>query len=118
VNRRREPARRIDAPEPGFYRLSLISGGWGVPARILHDGERWQVVIDGIATAPDPDPTKAGVDRIWTSAKRIEQHEYDYLLALKAAAEIAQPDHPCLTPRKPIDPMRLRSFLPKQRTIR
>jgi hypothetical protein len=115
VYRRSEPSRRIDAPEPGFFRLRLVPGGWPVPARILHDGEKWQAIIDGIAADPHPDPSIAGVDRIWTSGTRIEQPEYDWRLATKAAALAEQPDHPAANPRKRMDPMLLRSFMPTNR---
>jgi hypothetical protein len=99
-------ARRIDVIEPGFFRLRLVKGGWKVPARIEFDEGTWTVTIDGEARSAR-DPYAAGADYVWTSGEAIEEWQYADLLDLKLWAASAEPTHPCLQPRKRMDPMTL-----------
>ena len=101
-------SRPIADPQPGFFRLRLVRKGWAVPCSIAHDEQtgRWTTTIDGTATGAI-DPVDAGVFRVWLYGKPIEHWQYADLLALKLWATTADPDHPCLHPRRAIDPMRL-----------
>jgi hypothetical protein len=112
---------RVDQPEPGLWKLRRYSGGWPyVPARIIFEGGLWSAVIDGKeAGLPNADPAMAdGVMDIWLADKEpISAAEYNYRtsedpdarpIPLKAWARQSYPDHPCLDPRKQVDPTTLR----------
>jgi len=100
---RSESARPVWPPSTGFFRLRLAKGAWAVPARICCEDGVWCAIIDGKEFPGHADPAHAeGVERIWTSAERIEAHDYRWLLAVKEHAQAHDPDHPCLHPRKPI----------------
>jgi hypothetical protein len=90
----RAPPRRIDQPEPGMFKLRLIRRGPWVAGRISHAMGFWSASIGGEPCgARHPDPYQAdGVSRIWESATRISQAEYDALLR-----------HPSATPDLPIN---------------
>ncbi len=79
--------RRIDQPEPGFFKLRLVRKGPWVAGRISHAMGFWSASIDGVPCGQrHPDPFAAdGVSRIWESAARIEQAEYDALLGTPSA---------------------------------
>lgn len=111
---RGEPSRVISDPKPGHFKMRLCSKGWHVPCAILRDDDGvWQVIIDGTPGPRNTDPSLAGVDDVWTSAARIDEWEYIGLLDLKQWAQRASQDHPCLHPRTPISPMRLRPIQPR-----
>jgi hypothetical protein len=103
-------------PIPGCFRIRLVRGGWAVPARIEHDGALWRVTIDGTASEA-ADPVHAGAERVWHYGKAIEDWEYADLLRLKEWAAAHDPSHPCLSPRQPIDPMRLRPVQIRRRIV-
>jgi hypothetical protein len=65
--------RRIDKPEPGFFRLRLVRNGPWVGARIYTIFGMFAAEINGVKGWD--------VDRVWTSGKEITQDEYDDLLA-------------------------------------
>jgi len=116
---RSEPPRRIDAPEPGYFRVRLRARAWAVPAQIVHQDGLWWAVVNGEAHPPHPDPALAPqVMSTWTSGARIEEHEYRWLLALRDAAAHSDPDHPALHPTRRISPALLRPIIPRQRTPR
>jgi hypothetical protein len=95
MNRRHEPSRRIDQPEPGFFKLRKVKGGPFVAARIDYEAPLWSAEIDGQPCGlPDPDPAHAdGVFRIWTTAVRIDSKEYDRMREHKATAPLTDPVH-------------------------
>jgi hypothetical protein len=112
---------RVDQPEPGLWKLRLHSGCWPyVPARIIFEAGLWSAEIDGkSAGLPNSDPTMAdGVMDIWLTDKDpISAAEYNFRtsedpdlrpIPLKAWARSSYPDHPCLDPRKRVDPATLR----------
>jgi hypothetical protein len=105
--RRREAPRAIHDPQPGYFLTRLCRGGWLVPARIdrAENGD-WITVIDG-EQRQHPDPTEAGVFRVWLGGTPCEPWQYQDRLELKAWAATNDPDHPSLHPKRPIDPMRL-----------
>jgi hypothetical protein len=106
--RRSEPARRIDQPEPGFFTMRLVRGGWQVPCAIAYDEASglWTATVDGEAKS-HIDPQTAGVLLIWERGVRIEEWRFRDLEALKAWARGNDPTHPCLSPRHRINPMAL-----------
>jgi hypothetical protein len=111
-----QPARPVWPPEPGFFTLRLVRRGWAVPAQITHDGTAWCAIIDEQAYLPHKDPAWAeGVERIWTGGVRVESAHYHWLIALKRWAFASSPDHPCLFPRRPIDPAQLAPIEPSLR---
>lgn len=110
-----EGAGVVDQPEPGFFKLRLTPKGWyEVPARIILDANDggWSAEIDGESAGPaHPDPVLApGVLTIWHTRKvPITEAEYRFLCGpLKDWARAYYPEHPCLSPREPVDPRRLR----------
>lgn len=89
-----QPPRRIDVPEPGAFKLRMVRGGPWIAARISHAMGFWSASIGGEPCGcRHPDPAYAdGVSRIWESAVRIDQAEYDALLR-----------SPPITPELPIN---------------
>ncbi len=77
-----QPPRRIDQPEPGTFKLRMVRGGPWLAGRISHGMGFWSASIGGEPCGNrHPDPAYAdGVSRIWESAVRIDQAEYDALL--------------------------------------
>ena len=109
-----QPSRRIDQPQPGFFRMPLVKGGWVVPALIVYQDGLWWAVVDGLQHPPNPDPFAAPwVSRIWEGASFATETDYRWRLATKAWAIKHDPDHPCLDPEKPISRMRLRPIIPQ-----
>lgn len=82
MNRRKEPPRRVDQPEPGYFRTRQVRKGPFVAARICYDAPLWSAEIDGKPCGlPATDPAKAdGVFAIWTFGERITPVEYEKLL--------------------------------------
>jgi hypothetical protein len=107
--RRQEAARRVDQPETGFFLIRLVRGGWKVPCQIARCPETsdWIAIIDG-ETTRHPDPTEAGVMRIWLAGESVEEWVARDRDALREWAKAHDPDHPAANPRKAVDPMRLR----------
>jgi hypothetical protein len=98
-----------DTPIAGLYRARLVQGGVYVGVRIWfgppHDpvtGEqldrswRWQATANGELIP---------LDRVWPryADKRIDQAEYDYLVAMQRWGEAHAPDSPQANPRRKIN---------------
>lgn len=117
--------RRVDPanPEPGFYLISLVPGGWRVPARIITENDYIRAIVNG-SEIPEywrrddlPDQWADAIAdgrlfehqlfRILLFGERCDSVAYQHGLATKAWASAHQPDHPCLTPLKPIDKNKL-----------
>ena len=106
--------RRIDQPQPGLFRLRLTRRGWEVAARIIHhpDGT-WQAVVDGIEHPANADPFAAPwVSRVWEGGRESDEADYAWRLAVKAWAEVHDPDHPACHPTEPIKPGLLKPIIP------
>jgi hypothetical protein len=117
MTRRDQRPRNVWPPEPGWFRLRLVRGGWPVPAAIRHTIDGWFAVIDGFQHPPADDPAYAeGISDLWTYGDRIEEHEYEYLLALRAHVLTHEPDHPAANPHRAIQPALLRPILPAGHT--
>jgi hypothetical protein len=107
-------SRAVWPPQPGFFAFRLVKNGWRVPARILFDGENWIAEIDGELCDPHSDPAYAPMlSAVWHGGHKIPQRDYDWLVGLKAWARANDPDHPCLHPRRPIDPGQLQPITPR-----
>lgn len=98
-DQRRQPARRVDQPEPGYFLVRLVKGGPRVAAEITHRRGLWGALVNGeTCGAQHADWTRAaGVAAVWLG-ERIDAAEYRRVLALAA-----QPGHPNATPRRPLD---------------
>jgi len=106
--------RAVWPPEPGLFRLRLVRGGWGVPARLSVTVDGWAAEIDGTSYPADPDPARAeGVERIWTGGEIIDQHEYDWLIEMRTWALTYDRDHPAAQPLRAINPSELRPLIPR-----
>jgi hypothetical protein len=104
MTRRDEPTRRVDLPEPGWFKLRLVKGGPYVPAMITREWGQWGAIIDGQPGnifAPDP-VLATDVFRIWHSGIRIEHAEYLHMLEVSRWAKEHAPDDPAADPTKPI----------------
>lgn len=79
---RDEAPRRIDQPEPGYFRMRLVGKGPYVAARISRVFGFWSAEINGQSSGPiDFDPTRGSVFDVWTSGERIDENHYNMLLA-------------------------------------
>lgn len=67
-----QPSRRIDAPEPGFFRLRLVPRGPWVAARIYSRFGVLAAEINGAA---------ASIDTVWAWGEFITSEQYGQLLA-------------------------------------
>lgn len=114
---RHDPGQEREAwpPQPGFFTRSLTKKGWGVPARIyLWDDGAWQGELDGTLYDAHPDPGLAPyVADIWHYGFRIDETTYRHLLAMKEWAAANDRDHPCLHPRRTMDPRLLPPIMPR-----
>ena len=105
----RDQRRAIWPPEPGTFVLGLVRGAWRVPCRIVHDDDGWHAEIDGVVHPAHRDPALAYmVDAVWHGGTLVAQPDYDWFVAIKVWAQINDPSHPCLNPRKVIDPSLLK----------
>lgn len=94
MTRRNERPRRIDQPEPGYFKVRMVRKGPWVAARIGQRFGFWFAEINGTGCgATDPDPAKAdGVYRVWSTGAVITKTEFEALLR-----------KPPASPDKPID---------------
>ena len=117
----RPEKRRVDLanPVPGPYLVRLVPRGWQVAAKIMRDGDLFQVEVDGARLSDRwtldelPDlcaaATIAGalfdhpLFKIVLFGKPCDEATYRHRLAMKEYCRQHQPDHPCLSPLRPID---------------
>lgn len=100
---RDQASRRVDLPEPGLYRSRLVRGGPWVPVKITQEESGWTVAV-GVGrteTALDPWAIPWMRDR-YHFALRVDQAEFDYLMAQARWAQRHNPDHPAASPDQPI----------------
>lgn len=103
-----EPPRTPGTIAPGWYRIRLVRNGWAVPAKIEHGPHGWRCTLDGFEKPWTTDPFfDSDITKVLDYGLIIEEWEYTDLLNLKAECVIQQPDHPCLTPMRAMDPMTL-----------
>jgi hypothetical protein len=116
VERHAENQRRpVWPPCPGFFRLALVRGAWGVPCQIVHHPDLgWQAIVDEKLCQPHIDPAYAErITQVWSYGFIITQSEYDWLIAVKRHAEKEDPHHPCLHPNMPISPLHVKPLIPR-----
>lgn len=100
-----------DHPESGCYAVKLVKGGPEVAAKIWHDKrpeegvDIWWATTDGgqsAETHSDPQLNET-VQQIWLFGRKIDDLEYDFMLARAAHARQHEPNSPWANPRKPMD---------------
>lgn len=102
--RRNQPTRRVDQPEPGYFCIRLVKGGPWVAAEIRHIDGAWLALIDGVPKTPHPDPAQAeDVFRIWHYGERIPNYEHAFMVQWAAHVRVFQPDAPEANPTRPIN---------------
>ncbi len=108
-----EAPRRIDRPEPGFFKLRMRSGGVFVPAIIFlscpmdpYTGEQLDRHRCLMAAIGNDEPDFEGVDKVWMFGSLIRRSEYLYMQAVKSWAETYAPTAPEASPLEPIDHFR------------
>lgn len=83
-------SRNIGQPRPGLFKMRMIKDGPFVPAAIVYRQPRdpetsesldrsymWEAWINGELTRePSHDPMEAGVFKIWTVGREIDQDEF------------------------------------------
>jgi hypothetical protein len=112
-----QPARRVDMPEPGFFRLRYSAKHPWMAARITYgppiDPETgapqversflWCGEINGeMDPNPTPDPSEM-VMRIWLGSERITEAEYRYMTETAKWDRAYAPSSPTANPTKRID---------------
>lgn len=108
------PARRIDAPQTGYFCRQRVPMGWEVPGRICQTNDGlWYAVIDGEPLFPPrADPHDAGqVMEIWQGWQQIDEVHYRWLNATREWAALYDPTHPAVNARKPVDFRTMRPVL-------
>ena len=119
--------RRVDDPKPGYFKMRLAKGCPEVGAELKYgthpDAEDrsplWETWINGrLVRDPSPDPTAAGVWRVWLHGEEIEEHEYRYLVADREWCATHAPAAPEATPDQPvlIANMSAQQFMPRKRS--
>lgn len=105
-DRRNQAPRRVDQPEPGYFRIRLVKGGPWVAATIERDQHGvWSAIIDNQRSsgAAHTDPALAtDVFRIWHYGERITPAEHAYLVERAAYCRLHMPDAPEANPTQPI----------------
>lgn len=103
-------ARRIDRPEPGFFRMRLVRGGPWVPAVTFlpcpidpHTGEQLDRARKLMGSVNGEDPSYAVADRVWISGRPISEREFLFLLADGQWCRDHAPDLPEANPTKSIN---------------
>jgi hypothetical protein len=111
--------RKIWPPEPGFFSLRLVKDAWRVPARIICENGLWRAEVDDILHPVSDDPAQAYmVDAIWHHGIKIPEDVYQWMYQVREWAAHNCPDHPCLFPRRAIDPAKLAPIPPSLSTER
>ena len=117
--RARQPSRRIDAPEPGWFRLRLARAAPPVGARIYTRLGQLVAEING---------AEADVDAVWTSGEAISEAEYRRLIEAPPAdptkavdyramgraepgVEVARPNRPVVDLAAALEPEALGAWL-------
>jgi hypothetical protein len=115
--RARQPSRRIDAPEPGWFRLRLARAAPPVGARIYTRLGQLVAEING---------AEADVDAVWTSGEAISEAEYrglieappadptkavDYRAMGRAERDRARPNRPVVDLAAALEPEALGAWL-------
>ena len=117
--RARQPSRRIDAPEPGWFRLRLARGAPPVGARIYTRLGQLVAEING---------AEADVDAVWTSGEAVSEAEYRRLIEAPPAdptkavdyramgraepgVEVARPNRPVVDLAAALEPEALAAWL-------
>jgi hypothetical protein len=100
------PARAIDRPEPGLFRLRLRRGGPWTACKITCADGLWQAWVNDIPQGPaNADPWLVGfMERIWTGAQVIDAVEYAHLRRLHEWAIRHAQWHPAARPSEPYNP--------------
>lgn len=99
-----QPSRRIDQPEPGYFRLRLVTKGPWVPAQICCEGGQWFVVVNGAKRASSADPFQAqSLTWVWERGHIISRDDYETMLTFAQWAERHNPVHPAARPNERID---------------
>ncbi len=82
MNRRSEPPRRVDEPQPGYYRLRLVRKGPFVPAKVECSPSGWRCSIAGMSTGfPLQDPWQvADLSKVCLFGTIITKTEYDAMM--------------------------------------
>lgn len=92
-----------DTPTPGFYLVKLRRDGPWVGASISHTEDGWCCTINGHVSGPSQDPWSVdGMGKVHWGGRETTEAEVAYRLALKAHAEMHDPEHPAANPHKPI----------------
>lgn len=94
-------------PEPGFYAVRLVKKGIEVAAKIEVDGGGdciWAVQINGVGAGVTNDPALCDpLQQVWLFGRKIDEVEYNYLLARYQHYKAHEPDSPYANPEKPVD---------------
>ena len=108
--------RRIDRPQPGYFRRRLVRGGpWAYyrveygPAPDAPDrSPQWLVWCNGVEHGPlSPCPVKAGVMEIWHTCQRITEEQYILGASRCLDAQTIRPEMPEADHRRPADTKRI-----------
>lgn len=97
--------------------MRLVRGGPFVPAELRYGPSRdpetggileerswmWETWIDGkLVCDPSPDPTKAGVWRVWECATAIDEAEFRFMCADAEWCRAHAPEEPPANPRRKV----------------
>ena len=103
-------ARRVDQPQPGYYRRRMVKDGVWVPVLIFRPCpiemepetwgwiDRWPTLLAYVDGGQIVD-----ADIVWTHLRLTTKNEYEYLLKLNKHARDHEPALPQATPYKAVN---------------
>jgi hypothetical protein len=110
-------------PRSGYYILSLVPKGWGVPVHVTIENDVIQITVNGSQAVDvwsvskvDDMLAEATIDgtlfdhplfRIVLFGEPCDETTYRHRLAMREWAAAEAPWHPCLHPEQPMDPRTL-----------
>lgn len=99
----------MNAPQPGYYRRTLVNGGPWVPARIWYGLPPDPVTGELLDRSPRAQCEVGGESRdaldqwTWLASRPIPKETFDWMMADRSWAMEWAPYEPAANPRKPIN---------------
>lgn len=120
-----DQTRQINEISPGCYQMRLVRGGPFVPVLLERIGDQLVITLNGVRQSetfsahPDDVADRIGANLAMGTANRdplvrfhwaekITKEHYDRLIMVLGLLRKHQPDHPMMTPTKPVNLSKVR----------